>query len=458
MSQYLTDEEVNELLMKIQDGDNAAWGQLCDNFEQYIHHCAWKKIRTLDMTDAKRKDIEEDLYMAGWTGFVSAIKRYDYTKGKLLTYATHDIKGEISKELDLILNPLGLVEKSKSTKGKNRVRGISTVSLDDSPEYISSRLENTVPKNGKEICLENIPNGKKYSAERRVLQILEVLRLNTDENHCLSKDEIGNLLSIYRIAKHKNGTPLEAPNTIASTLEHMLAELNPMEYSDENEAAYKVRYEGYKENRLKQKLHKKDKKKSSDITGFSYVHLFNNEQLDKLIQLISFSDMLSVEEKSQLICKLTETASVYYKSPFWDGEKLKFNPRGVHSRFSGRIIKDKMQFAENVKLIQQAINNLGQIRFKFNCYTEEHTMIPKTEHWHTLSPYHLVVYHDNFYCIGKKINDDRIWHYRVDLMSEVEIVRDDKGRTVPISILVMLEKDVKRFFVIQRSSMSQIKD
>lgn len=51
-----------------------------------------------------------------------------------------------------------------------------------------------------------------------------------------------------------------------------------------------------------------------------------------------------------------------------------------------------------------------------------------------LSPYHLVVYHDNYYCIGLKADDKRVWHYRVDLMSEVEIVRDENGKIIPIEV------------------------
>ena len=155
-----------------------------------------------------------------------------------------------------------------------------------------------------------------------------------------------------------------------------------------------------------------------------------NTTLDKMIQLICFSDMFATEEKEKLIKKLTQTTSVYYKTPFWDGNNLKFNPGGIHGRFTSRRIQDKTLFAEQLKTIQEAINNLGQIRFKFNCYTADHTMIPKTDYTHVLSPYHLVVYHDNYYCIGLKEDDKRVWHYRVDLMSDVEIVRDEEGKMV----------------------------
>ncbi len=207
-----------------------------------------------------------------------------------------------------------------------------------------------------------------------------------------------------------------------------------MEYSNENENLYKIKYEGYKEDRLKKKINKECGKKASDITRFSYVHVFDNAELDKLIQLICFSDMLSVDEKSQLINKLIGTASSYYKTPFWDDKKIKFNPRAIHGRFSGRKQADNIQFAENLKIIQQAVNNLVSIKFSFNRVTAQHEMEPTTEHFHILSPYHLVVYHDKYYCIGLKRDNHKIWHYRVDLMSDIEMIRDEEGKIVPIEV------------------------
>ena len=104
------------------------------------------------------------------------------------------------------------------------------------------------------ISVDEAPARGKYSAERRTLQILEILRLLTDETHSLSKEELSGLLHLYRTAKYKNGTPPEAPNTLTSTLQEILAEVDPLEYTGNNEEDYQIRYEGYRENRLKEKL------------------------------------------------------------------------------------------------------------------------------------------------------------------------------------------------------------
>ena len=164
------------------------------------------------------------------------------------------------------------------------------------------------------------------------------------------------------------------------------------------------------------------------------MHKFSFDELDRLIQLICFSDMFEESEKNHLVQKLISTSSIYYRTPFWNGKQLQFNPGAIHGRFSTRRPGENQKAAGNLQVIQYAINNLVQINFRFNQYTAEHEMIPKSDYVHILSPYHLVVYHDNYYCIGLKKDDKRIWHYRVDLMTDVEVVKDDAGKSVPVEI------------------------
>ena len=367
-----------------------------------------------------------DLFQAGWHGFISAVKNFNPERGKFLTYATYYIDGEISKELDFSFNPLGLTNRPDDKSH------ISRVSLDDEGGIYDREVRGRLYSNQAAAYKKDAPNRGKYSAERRVLQILDILKLFTDENHNLSKEELGKFLSAYRILKYDNGTPLESPNTLTSTIENMLLELNPEKYSKETEKEYRVKYEGYTEDRLKNKQVREKEKKSA--AGFSYVHKFSFDELDRLIQLICFSDMFEESEKNHLVQKLISTSSIYYRTPFWNGKQLQFNPGAIHGRFSTRRPGENQKAAGNLQVIQYAINNLVQINFKFNQYTAEHEMIPKSDYVHTLSPYHLVVYHDNYYCIGLKKDDKRIWHYRVDLMTDVEVVKDDAGKSVPVEI------------------------
>jgi len=477
---YLTDQEIAVLINEIKIGNNDAWEKICHNFDRYIHECCWKKLRKYDMSDTFRTELEEDLYMAGWQGFVSAIKNYDPENGKLLTYATYYINGELSKELDLLLNPLGLTErprpeKKKSTETESSI--ISRISIDedggipenvlsyalmrenhsDEAERETSGDENLsrmseiagLLKDEKankealaqlfsESCISDLGE---YSNERTTLQILEILKQTTDEKHTVSKNELKHLLRLYRIGRYKNNTSVPWDNTFNRIVAEILLELNPGEYTDENDSEYIIKYDGYTEDKLNKNI-KPDKRSSQKVesgsapvlNGLHYVHPFEYEETDRLIQLISFSDMLSVDEKKKLIGKIWELTGKYYTTPYWDGENLKFNPRAVHSRLTGNKTSDRGKLAETLNSLQYAVNNLAQVRFRFNRYNADHELVPTSEYLHELSPYHLVVYHDNYYCIGLKRSDNRVWHYRVDLMTDVEIIRDEKGKIVPVEL------------------------
>lgn len=477
---YLTDQEIAVLINEIKIGNNAAWEKICHNFDRYIHECCWKKLSKFDMPDMYRKGMEEDLYIAGWQGFVSAIKNYDPENGKLLTYATYYINGEISKELDLQLNPLGLTERPRPEKRKSvetESSIISRISIDEDggvPENVlsyalmreqySDETETDTSEDGNLSRMSEIAGLLKdekankealeklfsengisdlggYSNERTTLQILEILKQTTDEKHTVSKNELKHLLRLYRIGRYKNNTSVPVDNTFNRIVAEILLELNPGEYTDENDSEYIIKYDGYTEDKLNKNI-KPDKSSSQKVesgsapvlNGLHYVHPFEYEETDRLIQLISFSDMLSVDKKKKLIGKIWELTGKYYTTPYWDGENLKFNPRAVHSRLTGNKTSDREKLAESLKTLQYAVNNLAQVRFKFNRYNADHELVPTSEYLHELSPYHLVGYHDNYYCIGLKKGDNRVWHYRVDLMTDVEIIRDEEGKIVPVEL------------------------
>ena len=211
----MTNQEINEAIEKVKFGDNAAWKKLHDQFGNYVHDRTWKRLKKLNMPESRKEDTESELFQAGWEGFLSAIRNYDPEKGAFLTYATYYIDGAMSREIKFIIHPLEMTKQSED--------------IDDMA--LASAKE-------KKYSVSDAPDCGKYSAERRVLQILEILRILTDEEHSLSKEELRHLLWIYRTRKYRNGTPIEASNTFTSTIEEILAEVNPAEYSEQNEDQY----------------------------------------------------------------------------------------------------------------------------------------------------------------------------------------------------------------------------
>lgn len=435
----LDKKEINCLIQKIISGnDNDAWEQLYKQYEAYIHSRAWNWLKDIKVSNPH--SLEEDLFSAGWEGFIKAFRRFDPDKGEFTTYATWWIDETIKDELQKHLNSFGFTH-SDGVK-------VSRVYAPKDPEegsinaYEAELSRAKAKANHKGIVLDDAPDMGSYTSERRTIQILDILKKMTDEEHTLTRNELIEQLSLYRQAKYKNGTKKEASNTFNKTMAEILLEVNPAEYSEDNDAKFKIKYEGYNRGALTERI--KYKKGNSNkielapvINGLKYVHDFDNDSLDKLIQLVSFSDMLSNEEKKRLIGQLVATASAYYETPFADGDNLRFNPKAVHGRFAQRIGTDRKMLSDNLKIIQSAINTLSQIRFRFNQYTADHEIVPKNDYIHVLSPYHMVVYHDNYYVIGLNQvwgDNKRVLHYRIDLMTDVEIAKDEEGKNIPIEI------------------------
>ena len=354
-------DRTNALIEKIRSGDNNAWEELVRQYEGYIHSRAWSRINDLDVSDPKT--IEKELFAAGWIGFVSAVKNHDTAKGSFTTYATYYIDGEISKQLSFEFNSTGVTNRPKGSK-ITRVYAPAGDDKDGRKDAFETMLSRACAKNANSGISIPAPEDRgDYTAERRTLQILDVLKLMTDEEHSLSCEQLQGLLSLYRKAMYGNDTSIEASNTFNKSIGEILLEVNPEKHTDENDGDYRIKYDEYDSDYLNNKVKmKKDNPNKVElapvINGLHYVHDFDNESLDKLIQLISFSDMFSNEEKSRLTAKLVATASVYYKSPFIDGDNLKFNPSAIHGRFAARNGAYRKQLTENIKTIQQAINNL----------------------------------------------------------------------------------------------------
>lgn len=454
-------KEINELAIKAQHRDEKALNELLDFFKLKINKIADGILVNFILDYSYKEQVKEDMIQRGWEEFVSALKNYDPendSEASFKTYVYNCIRKPMIDELGIQLNRLGIKDMPKEKRGK-----IISVSIDDE-EIMTDALEKEISDALKvtlddEILVDKAPNLGDYSTERLTLQIVDLLRMYTDENNPISMARLEQILALYQNSKYQNGTMLDelrergernaskkkadAPSeTFKKRIAEILFESNPSNYSDSNDEEFRIKYEGYDSDELQKKVNYQEDnclklKTAPVINGLSYVHDFDNATLDKLIQIVSFSDMLTSDEKVGIINKLKATASIYFKTPFFSDDRIKFNPKTLQSRFSSRNGADRSALAENLKIIQEAINNLAQIRFTFNQYTADHTMIPKGEYKHEVSPYHLVVYHDNYYCICLSVRalknekpKKQIMHYRVDLMSDIEIIRDENGEPV----------------------------
>ena len=91
---------------------------------------------------------------------------------------------------------------------------------------------------------QSIKIGKK-EPDRQVLQILEVLRMWSDENHTLTQQDIIDWHYAYCYEKH--GFKDKPDDRVLKIIKDLILELDPYEFSDDNKDDYKILYDGFDE-------------------------------------------------------------------------------------------------------------------------------------------------------------------------------------------------------------------
>ena len=301
---------------------------------------------------------------------------------------------------------------------------------------------------------KNRPNiDAQYIAVRRAVDVLNVLKEQSDEAHKISKTELLDYVSTTN-----------NPSTLSDTVDEILKQIDPVEYNEDNDGDYRIKYDGYEKpyefnplavkneideirkemdrqgadkdelsKELEDVFQRIGSKKAPSITGLKYIHDFSYEDMDQLISAVALSAGIPPDNKEHLISKIMATASKYYKSPFYDRalNKLKFNPFSEYNRLYSRTGETEKRIGENVRILQDALRLHAKVRFHFDVYSLDKCYVPDDKE-HVISPYYIVIYNDNYYVIGAWDNRDRACHYRIDLMSSLEILRDEKGNAVLI--------------------------
>lgn len=291
-------------------------------------------------------------------------------------------------------------------------------------------------------------------AESKTIQILQILKDISDEEHAVTKAEI------LEEMKSDGCATTENPATLSSIIEDILRQINPLEHTAENDWKYKIKYRNYDKvdddnnsildlQEKKRELNKKKRRKNANIakinrdlsklpskvppiTDLRFIHIFSKEEMDRLIHAIVFSDLISADEKIILIEKICSTASKYYENPLFDRNRseIRFDSHAIFGRKNKMPAKSSdgtPDIGKNVAKIQQAINNNVKVGFRYNRYDSEGYLVPNDKNY-IISPYHIVVYHDMFLLLGRTEDKEDYWHFRIDLMSEISELKDKNGK------------------------------
>ena len=314
--------EFNQLIEQITHGDDKALEAFIAEMDRYVGGRIKSILKSRGIASPNNY---EDLMQAGRLGVFAALKNYNVgSDAKFTTYSNIYIDSEIHKALGYLSptvrtrDPILVYSSSyneKSPEEKKALDALAIIKLGASQKDGDLSAENR-----KKLLSDNKIETEcnRFPKESLVLQIMEILKSATDERHPITVEQLKDCLTMLRIVKY-NSSFIESPNTITSTMENILNELNPKEHTSENDGDYKIKYRGYDSDELIKKIKRAEGK--HEITDFRYVQPFSYQELDELIQTISFSVYLSAEEKDNLIKKIFDTCGGYYSSPFWERRK-----------------------------------------------------------------------------------------------------------------------------------------
>lgn len=233
-------------------------------------------------------------------------------------------------------------------------------------------------------------NDVKKHKQRLSGHILRILMTCSDEKNTLKRRDIDDEL------RRETGEEFAADRRlIAAAIDAVTEQMNI-------DGAQRI---GYKEDKLSRR------------TDFYYRHAFSFGEMDKLIEAVMFSSFISEKEKTSLVGKLAALMSKHYSTPFYSGrtKKLTANNNAIFSRTF------RTNVSENIGVIQSAVKSDHRIRFTYNVYDKNSALVPYKEY--VVSPYQILVYHDLYYLICGVEGSDRLWHFQIDRMTDIEPAR-----------------------------------
>ena len=155
---------------------------------------------------------------------------------------------------------------------------------------------------------------------------------------------------------------------------------------------------------------------SEQIGRNVYYHLghrdFELPELKLLVDSVQSAKFITVKKSKELIKKLEALVSIY---------EAKHLQRQVV--IYGRVKTMNESIYYNVDAIHEAISSDRQIRFQYYQWTVKKKMeLRKDGAWYVLSPWGLMWDDEYYYMLAYDSEDEKIKHYRVDKMLNIDIV------------------------------------
>ena len=177
--------------------------------------------------------------------------------------------------------------------------------------------------------------------------------------------------------------------------------------------------------------------KSKVCTGFYYESKFTDSELRLLMDSVLFSKSIPSANKSEILDKLKDLSNKYFK----------FSAANIQSYESADREMNKELFY-TIEILDEAIKNGLQVKFLYNEYGADKKLHHRLNEdgevrEYIINPYYMVATGGKYYLICNYDKYDDIAHYRLDRISNIEIL--DTPRKAKNQVEGLVGLDVARY-------------
>ncbi len=240
-----------------------------------------------------------------------------------------------------------------------------------------------------------------------VMNILEILKKYSDENHRLNQKDIADLLV------KEYGMKAER-KSIKRNLENLLCSGYDLEYTVTN---------------------RKNKKGEEEtlLSDWYLVRDFTDAELRLLIDSLLFSKHIPYSQCKELIKKLEGLSSRFFES------KVK------HIRNLPEKMPNNKQIFYTIEILDEAIANGKKVEFVYNNLNKKGKLVPRTDadgevKRYVINPYQMAATNGRYYLIANYDKYDNISHYRIDRISEIKVLDEAIKKQNDLSESINLPK------------------
>ena len=227
-----------------------------------------------------------------------------------------------------------------------------------------------------------------------IVNILDILRTCTDEDHRLSQKEIADIL------RDKYDMPVDR-KAVKRNLMDLIEFGYEIEYSEIVRMTPNPKTGEAEENRI--------------LTDFYLVRDFTDGELRLLIDSLLFSKHVPYAQCRALVGKLEGLSSKYFQS------------RIGHIRTMADNAPQNKQLFLNIETIDEAITNGKQIAFHYNSFGTDKKMHPRKSadgsvREYVINPYQIAAANGRYYLICNYDKYDNVSNYRLDRITDIRLL------------------------------------